>query len=121
MVHTILWLTILGVALLIPNVLAIRFALLGVGDPVPAIPARTSAPARAAAQARPSVKRPSPRFVRGGYLWKALSPILFGVSFILGLAIQGPVGYGIMAAGLLNMIWGFLGWDAYIPGKWGQR
>ncbi len=113
MVHTIIWLTVLGVALLVPNVIAVRFALLGVGD----APAVVSVPAQAPAAERRRIAWSSPKFVRFGYLWKALSPIVLGVAVVMGMAQGGALGYGIMLLGLLNLIFGFLGWDAYIPGK----
>lgn len=119
MVYSIIWLTLLGIALLVPNVLAVRFALLGAGDApaAVAVSADTAAAVSAAAKARPAAKRASPKFVRGGYLWKALSPLLFGVSFVLGLALDGVPGYVVMGLGLLNLIIGTLGWEAYVPGK----
>lgn len=122
MIHTIIWLTILGIVLLVPNVLAVRLALLGAGDAPAGVVVTAGAPgARAIAPARPKVKRSSPQLVRRGYLWKALSPLFFGVTVILGLAVSGIAGYAIMGAGLLNLLWGTWGWDGYIPGKTGMR
>lgn len=118
MIYTILWLTVLGVALLVPNVVAVRFALLGIGD-APAPVAASTGAVRAAV--RPKAKRPSPQFVRRGYLWKALSPLVLGLCFIMGLAVGGPAGYGVMGLGLLNLLWGIWGWDGYVPGKTGKR
>lgn len=118
MVHTIIWLTILGIALLVPNVLAIRLAVFGDGTASATLATGTgAAAAKATVVTRPAVRRASPQFVRRGYLWKALSPFLFGVTVILGLALDGAVGYAVMGAGLLNLVFGILGWDAYIPGK----
>jgi hypothetical protein len=119
MVYTIIWLTILGIALLVPNVLAIRLAIFGDGTASATLATGTGAvtAAKATVVTRPAVRRASPKFVRRGYLWKALSPFLFGVTVILGLALDGAVGYAVMGAGLLNLVFGILGWDAYIPGK----
>jgi len=114
MIHTVIWLSVLGVALLLPNALAIRFALLGIGD----APVQVSAPASApVVAARPKVQRSTPQLFRFGYLWKALSPIILGVTVILGMGLGGTVGYALMGLGLLNVIFGFLGWDGYIPGQ----
>lgn len=115
MVHTIIWLSILVIAFLTPNVLAFGLALgRGGGAAVAPAPVRPAVP-----QAAPKAvaKRSSPKLVRKGYLWKALSPLLFGFSVVLGLAVGDLLGYGIMGLGLLNLLWGTLGWDAYIPGK----
>lgn len=114
MIHTVIWLTVLGVMLLIPNVVAVRFALLGGGGPRPV---RTVATVQAAPVVRRKAARGSLRFTRRGYLWKAFSPLLFGVSVVIGVAVGGVPGYVIMGIGLLNLVWGFLGWDAYVPGK----
>lgn len=125
MATTIIWLTILGIALLVPNVLAVRLAVLGIGDAPASASVSTVAAAAvssaAAASARPTVKRGSPKFVRGGYLWKALSPLVLGICYVLGLAVGGVPGYVIMGLGLLNVLVGSLGWDAYIPGKMGKK
>lgn len=119
MIHTVIWLTVLGIALLVPNVLAVRLALLGVGDAPAGMAVTTRAPgAKALAQARP---RSAPQLARKGYLWKAFSPLLFGVTVILGLAVSGIAGYAIMGVGLLNLLWGAWGWDGYIPGKTEKR
>lgn len=118
MIYTVIWLTLLGAALLLPNVLAVRFAVLGVGD----APAAVTVPAAMVkAAARPKVRRPSPQFARRGYLWKAVSPIILGVTVVLGLAVGGVAGYGLMGLGLLNLLWGVWGWDAYVAGKMGKR
>ncbi|MFZ5824353.1 MAG: hypothetical protein ACOY94_08505 [Bacillota bacterium] len=116
MIHTVIWLTVLGIALLVPNVLAVRLALAG-ADEAPAI----SSGAKVIAPARRRVKRASPQLARKGYLWKALSPLIFGVTVILGLAVSGTAGYAMMGAGLLNLLWGFWGWDGYTPGQTGKR
>lgn len=122
MVYSIIWLSLLGIALLIPNVLAIRLALFGGGNGAVAIAGAGAAPAaRMAAEARPKGVRLSPSFVRKGYLWKALSPLMFGLAVVLGLAIGDIPGYVIMGLGLVNLVWGFLGWDGYVPGKMGKR
>lgn len=120
MIHTIIWLTILGIALLVPNVLAIRLAMFG-GAGAVAVSGGPAVVKASGGSARKGLRLVTPKFARRGYLWKALSPLLFGVSFILGLALEGPVGYGIMAAGLLNMLFGLLGWEFYVPGKKGDR
>lgn len=125
MVHSIIWLTLLGVALVLPNLLAVRLALIPEGG-FAARPASTggvaadaAAPAKRATRVRTG--RPSPQFVRRGYLWKALSPLLFGLAFVLGLAIGGLPGYIVMGVAFLNLLLGFWGWDAYVPGKMGKR
>lgn len=122
MIHTVIWLTILGVALLVPNALAIRFALLGIDDAPASGAINIGAPvAKVAAVSRPKAKRSSPNLARRGFLWKALSPLFFGFTVVLGLAVGGVAGYALMGAGLLNLLWGFWGWDGYIPGQMSKR
>lgn len=120
MIHTVIWLTVLGLMLFIPNAIAIHLALLGGRGPRPARPVAAAQPAPQAVQT-PRVRRRAARgllrFTRRGYLWKAFSPLLFGIAVVIGVAVGGVPGYVIMGIGLLNMIWGFLGWDGYVPGK----
>lgn len=99
-------LIILGLALLIPNYLAVRYGMLG------------GAPGAVAVGGGSSVARRTfrlPGFVRRGYLWKALSPLLFAVSVIMGLAVGGLVGGLIVLLAFLNLLLGFLGWGSYTP------
>lgn len=116
MVHTIIWLTLLGIALLLPNVLAIRFALFGGQGLVEAVVAGEGGVVAAPAPVAKAKGR-GLKFARGGYLWKALSPLLLGMLAIIGIALGGPVGYGLMGLGLLNAIVAFIGWDSYVPGR----
>lgn len=118
---------LLGVALIVPNVVAVRTAFAGAAE-------REAARAQARAQARaggrkagaPAAARvrrriPAPRFVRRAYLWKALSPLLFALSIMFGIAIGGTTGYVLMGLGLLNLLLGLWGWDEYVPGHAGER
>lgn len=114
-VHAVIWLSIVGIAFLIPNVLAVGLALGRFGGAA-ALPGPVHAVVPQVAP-KAVVKRSSPKLLRKGYLWKALSPLLFGFSVVLGLAVGDLPGYGIMGLGLLNLAFGALGWDAYIPGK----
>jgi hypothetical protein len=118
MIHTVIWLSVLGVALLIPNVLALRLALGGAAQGGGTGRAAASV---AAAPARPRLAIRAPRLLRRAYLWKALSPLLFGFSVVLGLGVGGTSGWVIMGVGLVNMLLGFWGWDEYLPGKAGKR
>jgi len=106
---TIPTLIILGLALLIPNYLAVRYGILG-GAP------GTGAAAVAVGGGRSAGRTfRMPGFVLRGYLWKALSPLLFAVSVIMGLAVGGMVGGLIVLLAFLNLLLGFLGWGSYTP------
>jgi len=117
MIQTVIWLTLLGVALLAPNALALRMAIAGADERA----AARAAVSAASVPARPRVAIKAPRLLRRGYLWKALSPLLFAVSVVLGLAVGGSPGYAIMGLGFLNMLLGIWGWEEYVPGKAGKR
>lgn len=105
-------LAIIGLALAVPNYFAVRYALLGgeIG----------AAPAGAAIGEVPAAKVSKVAKVSKmgefGFMWKALSPIVFAFAFILGLGIGGPIGTGIVLLTLLNMILGFFGWGGYVAG-----
>lgn len=109
------------VAFALPNVLAVRLGIFG-GGALAAAPevAQPVASAPVAAPAAASAKRVrvSPKYTRGGYLWKALSPMLFAVGLIFGIAVGGVVGTVIAGGTFLNMVWGFMGWDFnFVGGK----
>lgn len=106
-------LAILALALAVPNYLAIRYALFSGA-------AAAAGGAEVATVPAAKVQKVS-RLGEFGFMWKALSPILFAVGFILGLGIGGPVGTGLILLTLLNLILGLIGWGSYIPGKMGKR
>ncbi|HYG56490.1 MAG TPA: hypothetical protein VD902_00185 [Symbiobacteriaceae bacterium] len=108
-------LVLIGLALLLPNYLAVRYAMLG-GTPVSAAAGGTAS-ASTGTVIR-FVRRSGGRsIVERGYLWKALSPLLFAASIILALGLGGWLGGAIVLLAFLNLLFGMLGWDAYIPGK----
>lgn len=123
MVFTVLGLALLGAVLLVPNVVSLRVAFADAAEREAArLQARTAArKAGAPAAARVRVRIPAPRFLRRAYLWKALSPLLFAFSVMFGIAVGGTTGYVIMGLGLLNLLLGLWGWDAYVPGHTGKR
>mgnify|MGYP001221283284 CR=1 FL=1 len=123
MVLTVIGLALLGAALLLPNVLALRLAFAGAAEREAArVEARTAARRSGGqAAARVRVRIPAPRLVRRGYLWKALSPLLFALSVMFGIAVGGTTGYVLMGLGLLNLLFGLWGWDEYMPGHTGKR
>ncbi len=106
-------LAILALALAVPNYLAIRYAMFS---------GAAAAAGDAGVAAMPVAKAHKvSRLGEFGFMWKALSPILFAVGFIIGLGVGGPVGTGIILLTLLNLIFGLVGWGSYIPGKMGKR
>jgi hypothetical protein len=52
-----------------------------------------------------------------GYGWKMFSPFVFAASVILGLGLGGALGMALVSLALLNLIWGAMGWSAYVPGR----
>jgi hypothetical protein len=100
-------LAILGLALVLPNYMAIRYAMLSGGG--------AAAAGDAAAVPAAKVQKAS-RLGEFGFMWKALSPMLFAAAFILGLGIGGTIGTGIILLALANTVLGFIGWKSYIPG-----
>ncbi|HLN61601.1 MAG TPA: hypothetical protein VK464_08630 [Symbiobacteriaceae bacterium] len=105
-------LAILALALAVPNYLAIRYAMFS----------GAAAAGGAGVAAMPVAKAQKvSRLGEFGFMWKALSPILFAVGFIIGLGVGGPVGTGMILLTLLNLVLGFIGWGSYIPGKMGKR
>ena len=123
MVITVIGLTLLGAALLLPNVLALRLAFASAAEREAArVQARTAArTAGGQAAAHVRVRIPAPRLVRRAYLWKALSPLVFAFSVMFGIAVGGTAGYVLMGLGLLNLLLGLWGWDEYVPGHTGKR
>jgi hypothetical protein len=110
MIISVTVLALLGLAFAVPNYLAIRYALLGGGAVAGTAPgAAVSAPA-----ARTRKRRP---VGTGAFMWKALSPFVFAVSVILGIALGDVAGIALVGAALLNLIWGMRGWRDYQPGK----
>lgn len=105
MAITVSVLVLLAAALALPNYLAVRYALLGGVSPQGAAVriGRKASPGRTAAVA-------APRLDRGIYLWKALSPLLFAVCLILGIAVGGVAGIALAAVAFLNLVWGMMGW-----------
>lgn len=101
------------VAFAVPNYLAVRYAVFG-GAPGAAVAGGAVA---AGAGGRTAGKKDRLAFARRGYLWKALSPLLFAASVILGLGSGGVIGYSLVGLALLNLVWGFIGWDSYVPGR----
>lgn len=99
-------LVLLAVSFILPNYLAVRYALLGdlftQGVSVGRRARTQAAPAEAAAAA------PASRGVL--HLWKALSPLLFVVSVILAVAVGEMTGLVIAGVGFLNLLFGFTGW-----------
>lgn len=117
MIHTVVWLTLLGLALLVPNAVAFGLSFGGAssGGGAAAVSARSAS----APRVRIGIK--APKLVRRGYLWKAVSPLLFGFSVVLGLGVGGTLGYGIMGLGFLNLLLGLWGWEGFVPGQTGRR
>lgn len=117
MVITISTLALLVLAIALPNYLAVRYAVFG-GSPVAPVTAGESAaglaPARGARRSELFAK-----LTQRGYLWKALSPFVFAASVILGLGLGGAAGIGLVTLAALNLVWGFLGWNGYVPGRRG--
>ena len=116
MVITISTLALLVLAIALPNYLAVRYAVFG-GSPVK--PVTTGAtiglvPARGARRSELFAK-----LTQRGYLWKALSPFVFAASVILGLGLGGLAGISLVVLAALNLVWGFLGWSDYVPGRRG--
>ncbi len=123
MVLTVIGLALLGVSLAIPNVLALRLAF---ADAAEREASRARARSAARTGGRPAGPRvrlriPAPRLLRRGYLWKALSPLVFALSVMFGIAVGGTAGYVLMALGLVNLLLGLWGWDEYVPGHAGKR
>jgi|GEM_PF-1863783 len=127
MISGVIWLVILGAALLLPNVVALRTAIAGPDERRAARMAASqtavsrSSGAGQAEAARPRRAIPVPRLLRRGYLWKALSPLVFALSVMFGIAVGGTTGYVIMGLGLLNLLLGLWGWGEYVPGHAGKR
>ncbi len=130
-VITALALAFLAVMLVLPNYIAIRYGVFG-GNANFAVAAGPGAEAPvpgSSGSAQPETRTPSqtsPKRASGsrlagltqrGYLWKALSPLVFSVAFIIGIAVGGVVGYTLLGLAFLNLVWGFTGWGAYRPGK----
>lgn len=107
---TIPVLVVLAVLFILPNYIAVRYALLGDilearrFQPRRALSARRGAAADAPAAAPPVAQR------RPVHLWKALSPLLFAVCLILGIAIGETAGLALAGVAFLNLLWGFTGW-----------
>lgn len=112
-VIAVISLATLGAMVLLPNYLAIRYAMFGGSE----VAAAGGAAAAAAVGARPARKAAGWKWVQRGYMWKALSPFLFAFSVILGIAVGGVAGIVLVSVMFLNLVLGFMGWDAYIPGK----
>jgi len=108
-------LTVIGLALLVPNYLAVRFALLEGASAGPAA-ARSRAVTTRVSGHRGSGSLWA-RVTQRAYSWKALSPLVFAVSVIMGIALGGIIGIAVVVLALLNLLWGATGWGAYIPGK----
>lgn len=120
MISSVIWLVLLGSMLLVPNVVALRTAIAGADERQAArMAAKAGGASRGsgaqAVSARPRRTIPVPRLLRRGYLWKALSPLLFALSVMFGIAVGGTTGYVIMALGLLNLLLGVWGWGEYVP------
>ncbi|MBP2018269.1 hypothetical protein J2Z79_001670 [Symbiobacterium terraclitae] len=116
MISAVIGIVILGAALLLPNVVALRTAIAG--------PDERQAARMAAAKAAPARPRrtfPAPKLLRRGYLWKALSPLVFALTVMFGIAIGGTTGYVLMGLGLLNVLLGLWGWGDYVRGQAGKR
>lgn len=99
MIVSISVLGILGVAFLIPNYLAIRYALLDGGNRTAVAGAVAMAPATAVKTTTSAI-----------YAWKALSPLLFATSVIIGLALGDVVGAAIVILAFANLLFGLRGW-----------
>lgn len=114
-------LILIVVAFALPNYLAVRLGVFGGGALAASPEAAQTAPAAPVAAptaARARRQRISPKFTRGGYLWKALSPMLFAVGLIFGIALGGVAGTVITVGTFLNMVLGFMGWDFnFVGGK----
>ncbi|HWI51990.1 MAG TPA: hypothetical protein VNT01_07600 [Symbiobacteriaceae bacterium] len=110
MVIAIPTLVLIVLAFALPNYLAVRYAVFGGAPGAPA----------AAPGTTPAVRRKNQawlKFTRRGYLWKALSPFVFAACVILGLGLGGAVGISLVAVATLNLAWGLIGWDGYVPGR----
>lgn len=114
MVIAVVGLALMVVAFAVPNYLAVRYAVFG-GAPGGA--AAGGAVAANSAVGHTGVKKDRLAFARRGYLWKALSPLLFAASVILGLGLGGVIGLTLVGLALLNLVFGLIGWDGYVPGR----
>lgn len=132
MILTVIGLTLLGVLLLLPNAVALRTAIAGAEERKAARLALRSAAVRAGgsgaaasagegATARPHRAIRLPRLFYRGYLWKALSPLVFALTVMFGIAVGGSTGYLLMGFGLVNLLFGLVGWQEYVPGQAGKR
>ena len=101
-------LALLVLALAIPNYVAVRYAVFG-GSPVAPVNGGTVLKLEA------HRKRRLADVVRRGYLWKALSPLVFALSMIVGIGLGGVVGLSLVGLAALNLVYGLLGWDGYRP------
>ncbi|MDF2627405.1 MAG: hypothetical protein K0R39_1236 [Symbiobacteriaceae bacterium] len=114
MVIAVVGIALLVVAFAVPNYLAVRYAVFG---GAPGAVAAGGAVTAAAAGGVSGIKRDRLAFARRGYLWKALSPLLFAMSVILGLGLGGALGLSLVALATLNLVWGFIGWDGFVAGR----
>jgi hypothetical protein len=113
MVIAVVGLALMVVMFAVPNYLAVRYAVFG-GAPGGA---EAGGAVTAGAGGRVAAKKDRLAFARRGYLWKALSPLLFAACVILGLGFGGVIGLSVVGLALLNLVWGFIGWDTYVPGR----
>ncbi|HWI64541.1 MAG TPA: hypothetical protein VNT75_22140 [Symbiobacteriaceae bacterium] len=115
MVITIPTLALLVLAIALPNYLAVRYAVFG-GSPVAPV---TEGGSVSLAPARGRARRSElfAKLTQRGYLWKALSPFVFAASVILSLGLGGVAGISLVVLAALNLVWGFLGWSGYVPGR----
>ncbi|MFO7274881.1 MAG: hypothetical protein DIU55_008440 [Bacillota bacterium] len=123
MVFTVIGLTLLGVALLLPVGLAFRLSFATAAEREAARAEVRAAAHRSGRTAprRVRLRLPAPRLVRRFYLWKALSPLVFALTVMFGIAVGGKAGYVLMGLGLINLLLGLWGWDDYVPGHTGNR
>lgn len=105
MIVSVVILAVVGIAFLVPNVMAVRYAVMG------------GAPGARAASGTVAAAGPRRSPFAFGYAWKTLSPLFFVVAVVLGLGQGGPIGLAIVGLAMLNLIFGFLGWKDYVPGK----
>jgi len=106
-------LALLALAFILPNYLAIRYALLGDGTAAAGgfSLRRKSRAAQTAQTAQIAQAAPAPPRPRGVlHLWKALSPLLFAIAVIIAIAVGEMPGMVIAGAGLLNLLFGLTGW-----------
>jgi len=106
MIITVAVLVILAVLFLLPNYIAVRYALLGdvlAGGQGVVRRRKEAAPAEQAAAA-PVLRRTVLQ------LWKAFSPLVFAICLILAIAVGGMEGLALAGAAFLNLLWGFTGW-----------